>query len=115
MAFSPNDILESLKSFNPDDLNDLNQVGSWPMPVKVIIWVVVFSGAIAAGYFAHVTNLQVELAKTQKTEVTLRADYEKKYFEAVHLEAYKKQQIDMETILNICFIKLFYDHSASTY
>jgi len=106
MAWSPDDIIESLKNFNPDDLNDLNQVGSWPMPIKVIIWLLAFSGALAAGYFAHITHLQAALAKTQKTEVTLRVDYEKKFFEAAHLEAYKKQQIDMEEAFKVILAQL---------
>ena len=96
MAFSVEDIVDSLKSFDPEDLNDLNQVGSWPMAVKVLIWLFVFMGAIAAGYFVHITNLQGDLAKVQRTEESLRADYEKKYFEAAHLEAYRKQQLEME-------------------
>lgn len=106
MAWSPNDILESLKNFNPDDLNDLNQVGSWPMAVKVIIWLLAFSGAIAAGYFAHVTNLQAELGKTQKKEIELRTAYESKFFEAAHLEAYKKQQIEMEEAFKVILAQL---------
>ncbi len=90
------DLLESLQSFDMEQLNDFNNVGSWPMPVKVIIWVLVFSGAIAAGYFAHVTNLQGDLAKEQAKETTLKSDYESKYSQAVHLEGYRKQQADME-------------------
>jgi len=106
MAWSPDDIIESLKNFNPDDLNDLNQVGSWPIAVKVIIWLIAFAAAIAAGYFAHITNLQAELAKTQKTEIELRVDYESKFFEAAHLEAYKKQQIEMEEAFKVILAQL---------
>jgi type IV pilus assembly protein PilO len=90
------DVLDSLKNFDTDQLNDLNNVGSWPFAVKLIMWVVVFLGALAAGYFAHVTNLQTELAKTQSEETTLRDDYRQKYFEAAHLEAYRQQQLEME-------------------
>jgi type IV pilus assembly protein PilO len=90
------DVLDSLKNFDTDQLNDLNNVGSWPFAVKLIMWVVVFVGALAAGYFAHVTNLQTELAKTQSEETTLRDDYRQKYFEAAHLEAYRQQQLEME-------------------
>ena len=53
--------------------------------VKVIIWLVAFSGAIAAGYFVHITNLQAELAKAQNEEVALRENYESKFFEAAFL------------------------------
>lgn len=96
MAFDFQEALESLQNFDTDQLNDLNQVGSWPMAVKVIIWVIAFVGALAAGYFVHVTNLQAELAKAQQQEVQLREDYENKYNAAAHLEAYRVQQKEME-------------------
>lgn len=97
MAFE--DMLESVKNlqnFDMDQLNDVENVGSWPMAVKVIIWILAFGGALAGGYFAHVTNLQGELATAQTQETSLRTDYEKKFFEAAHLEAYRKQQKEME-------------------
>ena len=96
MAFSFQDIVESLQNFDTDQLSDLNQVGSWPAAVKVIIWLLIFLGAIGAGYFLHVTNLQAELTTVQSKEVDLRTDYEKKYFKAIHLDGYRKQQIEME-------------------
>ncbi len=96
MAMSPQDILESLQNFDTDQLNDLNQVGSWPMAVKVIIWLIVFVGALTAGYFVHITNLQTELANAQKKEVKLKKEFQDKYFEAAHLEGYREQQKQME-------------------
>lgn len=96
MAGNIQEILESLQNFDTDQLNDINAVGSWPMAVKVIIWTIVFIGALTAGYFVHVTNLQTELATAQKKEVQLRKDFEDKYFEAAHLEGYRKQQKEME-------------------
>ena len=41
------DVVESLKSFDMDQLNDLNNVGSWPLAVKLIMWVLAFVGALA--------------------------------------------------------------------
>ena len=96
MALDIQEVLESLQNFDTDQLNDLNQVGNWPMAVKVIIWIVTFAGALAAGYFVHVTNLQSELAKSQQKEVQLRESYEEKYNAAAHLESYRQQQKDME-------------------
>ncbi len=90
------DILENIKSFDFDQLNDFNNVGSWPTVVKVLMWLVAFGGALALGYFMHITNLQKELTRVQATEVDLRTDYEKKAFESAHLEGYRQQQVDME-------------------
>ena len=90
------DVVESLKNFDMDQLNDLNNVGSWPLAVKLIMWVLAFVGALMAGYFVHVTNLQTALAKTKAQESALRGDYRQKHFEAEHLEAYRQQQLEME-------------------
>ncbi len=90
------DLMDSLQNFDMEQLSDFNNVGSWPMAIKVIMWVFAFVGALALGYFLHITNLQAEIARVQLTEGELRTDYEKKYFEAVHLEGYRKQQQEME-------------------
>ena len=90
------DLLESLQSFDIDQLNDINNVGSWPLAVKVIIWVICFSGALGLGYFFRVTDLQQELAAVTASEEVLKEDYEEKFFQASHLEAYRLQQKEME-------------------
>ena len=90
------DLLESIQSFDSSQLNDINNVGSWPLAIKAIIWIVCFAGALAMGYALHVTNLQKELAGVQSHETSLKEDYEKKFFEAAHLEAYRVQQKQME-------------------
>ena len=90
------DLLESLQSFDIDQLNDINNVGSWPLAVKVIIWVICFAGALGLGYFFRVTDLQQELAAVTASEEVLKEDYEEKFFQASHLEAYRLQQKEME-------------------
>lgn len=89
------DMMESLQNFDMEQLNDFNNVGSWPLAIKIILWTIAFVGALALGYFLHVTNLQTELANAQQKEVQLRSEYENKAFEAAHLEAYRKQQEEM--------------------
>lgn len=90
------DIVESLRNFDMDQLNDLNNVGSWPVAVKMIIWSLAFIGALAAGYFVHITGMQAELANAKRHEVSLKQEYKQKYAQAAHLDAYKKQQKEME-------------------
>ena len=90
------DLLESIQNFDVEQLNDVNNVGSWPLPIKIIIWIIAFIGALACGYFLHVTNLQQQLGNVTREEKTLREDYESKYFEAAHLEDYQLQQKEME-------------------
>ena len=96
MAMTLDDLKESVQGFDMEQLNDFNNVGSWPMAVKTILWVILFVGSIALGYFLVVTNQQQELAGAQAEEAQLREDYEKKFFEATHLESYRIQQKEME-------------------
>ena len=43
------ELRESLQGFDLDQLNDINNVGSWPFAVKVIVWVICFAGALGLG------------------------------------------------------------------
>ena len=90
------ELLESLRDFDLDKLNDLDNIGSWPLAVKVIIWLLILIGALTFGYFLHVTELQTQLDRVVIQESTLRRDYEEKFFQAVHLNAYRLQQKEME-------------------
>ena len=90
------DILANIQDFDFDQLNDFNNVGNWPLAVKIIMWLIAFAGAVSMGYFLHVTNLQADLAKVVAQEVELRTDYEDKAFQSAHLEGYRRQQLEME-------------------
>jgi len=89
---------DSLRSLRDFDLGDLNfdNVGSWPMPVKVLVWAFLLIIVLVAGYYYHIQNLQEELAKAQQKEVTLKKDFEKKAFQAANLDAYRQQMAEME-------------------
>ena len=41
------DLLESIQSFDVEQLNDVNNVGSWPLPIKIIIWVLLGAMIVA--------------------------------------------------------------------
>ena len=93
MAFE--DTMRSLREFDINDL-DFDNVGSWPVPVKLVIWTVLFVGVLTAGYYYHIKDLQTELAKVEAKEVALKTDFEKKAFQAANLEAYRQQMVEME-------------------
>jgi len=90
------ELLESLRDFDIDKLNDLDNIGSWPLAVKIIIWLLIFISALTFGYFLHVTELQKQLDRVVIQESTLRSDYEEKFLQAVHLNSYRLQQKEME-------------------
>lgn len=83
---------------NFDELNnlDLNDIGNWPAAAKTMV-VVVF--AVLIGYLGYVflvkdTIAQLETAEQQEQE--LRQTYRIRYAQAVNLELYKKQMVEME-------------------
>tara|TARA_Y100000310_G_scaffold32538_1_gene30828 strand:- start:5508 stop:6152 length:645 start_codon:yes stop_codon:yes gene_type:complete len=90
------DVIDSLKNFDPEQLNDINNIGSLPLVVKLILWLLVFALVVTLGYFYHVTSLQADLEKAQATEFTLRSDYEDKSEKAALLDGYRKQKVEME-------------------
>ena len=95
MPFISN-IIDDLRGFDWNDLQDLETIGSWPAPVKAIITVIIFSGCIAGGYFFHIQNLQIELTTVTGEEINLRIEFEQKAFLAANLEEYRAQTLTME-------------------
>jgi len=93
MAFE--DTMRSLREFDVNDL-DFDTVGSWPLPIKMFIWVVVLGGVLAFGYYYHIEDLQIQLEGERKKEVQLKKEFEKKAFQAANLEAYRQQMREME-------------------
>lgn len=87
------DVKQFLDSFNNLDMEN---VGSWPMPVKVVAWL--FAMAVV-GYGTHMNWLatSLETLDTERaTESELMQEYERKAFQAANLDRYKAQMIEME-------------------
>jgi len=83
---------------NIQDLNelDLNNIGSWPLPIKVVI-ILILCGGIGFGYYKmHTEDQLAKLEKEQKTEVKLRKTFEQKQAKAVNLDRYKAQLEEMK-------------------
>jgi type IV pilus assembly protein PilO len=89
---------DTLRSLRDLDVNDLSfdNVGIWPLPIKVIVCAMLFAALAAAGYYYHIKNLQAQLATEQARELTLRQDFEKKAFQVANLDAYRRQMAEME-------------------
>ncbi|MCB1703486.1 MAG: type 4a pilus biogenesis protein PilO [Halioglobus sp.] len=89
------DTLRSLREFDVNDL-DFDNVGSWPMAVKGLVWAALVIAVLIGGYYYHIEDLQLELANAQAKEVKLKKDFEAKAFQAANLEAYRQQMAEME-------------------
>jgi type IV pilus assembly protein PilO len=88
------DLLRSLQEFDINDLDPEN-IGSWPLGAKVVVWAGVLVAVLGLGYFYHVQNLQLTLESAAAKEVALRVEFEEKAFQAANLAAYKKQMEEM--------------------
>lgn len=89
------DSIRAMREFELGDL-DFENVGSWPTPIKVLIWVFLLVAVLAGGYYYHVKGLQEQLASVQAREEKLKTDFEKKAFQAANLDAYRRQMVEME-------------------
>lgn len=89
------DTLRSLREFDINDL-DFDNIGNWPGPIKIILCLLILIGVTVGGYYYHIEELQLQLAKVEAQEVELKKDFEKKAFQAANLEAYRQQMVEME-------------------
>jgi type IV pilus assembly protein PilO len=88
-------ITRSLREFDIASL-DFENVGSWPVAVKVAIWSLLLIAVLVGGYYYHIKDLQAQLAQVEGQELELKKDFEKKAFQAANLEAYRQQMVEME-------------------
>lgn len=89
------DSLASLRKVDLGDL-DLNNLGSWPAPVKAIACFLLLIAVLALGYNFHLKDLQADLDQQRAEELTLKEQFSSKAFQSANLEAYKEQMKEME-------------------
>lgn len=87
--------LESLRKVNLSEL-DANNLGSWPVPVKVIAAVLLLIAVLALGYNFHLKDLQAQLDQQRSQEETLKQQFSTKAAQAASLEAHQQQMVEME-------------------
>ncbi len=87
--------IESLKKVELSEL-DVNNLGVWPVPVKVITCVLLLIIAVALGYNFYLKDLQENLTRLQGDEVALKEKFSSMAFQAANLDAYKVQMKEME-------------------
>ena len=93
MGFS--EALESLKGFDPNDI-DFNNAGSWPVPVKAIVNIVLFSALVFGGYWFFIKDQYTQLDRFANEEVSLKEQYESRAFKVANLDAFREQMLEMQ-------------------
>lgn len=90
MNIDINNISEQFSNLDPEN------IGNWPILVRIIIILGVSIGILAAVYYLDTQDQLLTLERRQKEEVTLKGTFEKKQAKAATLDAYKEQMKEME-------------------
>lgn len=86
---------EQMKDFDFSELS-LDNIGSWPLLIKLVVWVLVSALVIGGGYQMIIVDLQDAKAREVAREASLKQDFENKAYQAANLEAYRQQMREME-------------------
>ena len=86
---------------NFQELNELDfeDIGSWPLPVKVFFVAVVAVLIAVGGYYYLIAESIQALDVAQQKEIQLKQQFEQKAVLASNLDAYKSQMVELEGLL----------------
>lgn len=81
-----------------DDINNLSfkNIGAWPVPIKIGSMLILFVLLVLGGYWFIWKDQLEELDQAQQQEQKLRAEFLDKKQQAINLEVYKQQVVEIE-------------------
>jgi type IV pilus assembly protein PilO len=88
--FDLQEFINTLNTLDPQN------VGSWPLPVKLFVYVMVFVVVLVLGYMFDLSGIRENLSVGKQQQETLLGEFEQKVFKAQNLDTYKRQLKDME-------------------
>ena len=89
------DQIQQLQNVDFSNL-DANNIGKWPLALKVIVLLVAFLAAVGGGYYFWILPQLEEQDRLARQEQTLRSEFEDKAGQAANLEELKQQRVEME-------------------
>ncbi|WP_423187457.1 type 4a pilus biogenesis protein PilO [Alishewanella sp. d11] len=103
----------NLKSadFDVNDL-DLENMGSWPLVVKIIFALIVAILVSVLSYYLLIDSKIDQLQAATAKETELRQLYQRRYAAAVNLEAYREQMNEMEKTFSFLLKQLPTTHET---
>lgn len=86
---------------NLSEINwDFNEAGTWPLPIKVAMMVLVCVMVGGGGFYFDTQNQLASLDSAKQKEHELKRDFEAKQKKAVNFQDYKDQLTQIETSLD---------------
>lgn len=89
-GFDLQEFLQSLNTLDPQN------IGSWPVAVKIFIYILVFVVVLVLGYMLDLSDIRSKLDVGKQQQASLFGEFESKTFKARNLDVYKRQLKDME-------------------
>ena len=88
--FDLHEFINTLNTLDPQN------VGSWPLAAKILVYIIVFILVLVLGYVFDLSPMRETYASGEQAQETLLQEFEQKVFKANNLDVYKKQLADME-------------------
>lgn len=79
---------------------DINNIGNWPWPGKIVVIAVVMLVVFGLGYYLFTSDQIQELESKERIEQERLTEFGNKYKKAANLELYRQQMEEMQGIFN---------------
>ncbi len=85
-------------AFKGFDINnvDVNEAGNWPVGVKIVVYVLLFSALVGAAIYFYVNDQYIAVEREIAKEPPLKTEFKNKAFQVANLPALRKQMADVE-------------------
>lgn len=98
---------EKLEKLQNDFSNlDPDNIGAWPLPVKVACWLLAMVAVIVISYQLVLRDQHASLGAETQKEASLRSEFQQKVQDAANLDAYKAQMIEMTDSFSALLLQL---------
>jgi len=94
------------QSDNILDQLDIHEIGIWPLNFRILALFVVLAASMIGAYFWLLKDNVMNLYSLQAQQNKVKSSFVDAYGQAVNLDAYKKQMIDMQELLKKLLQKL---------
>ena len=89
-SFNLQEFISALNTLDPQN------IGSWPLAVKIFLYALTFVLVLALGYVLDLASIRESLSIGRQQQDTLLGQFEQKVFKAQNLNEYKRQLKEME-------------------